>query len=231
MRVLAIIPARGGSKGVPGKNSKLLGNLPLLVYTSKAAKAANLLTKTILSSDDISIIEVAKQHDIEVPFIRPSELATDTATSIAVVQHAITYLENQGEFYDAVCLLQPTSPFRLNGFIDKAIQKFIQDEADALVSVLPVPHEFNPHWAFEPNEKGLLQIATGDKEIIKRRQDLPQAFFRDGSIYITKTSVIKEGSFYGTKLSYIENNPDFYVNIDTPQDWIKAEEKLKIFNK
>ena len=228
MRILSIIPARGGSKGVPGKNIKLLGDLPLLAYTAQSALASKLLTKVILSTDCPSIAAVAKQCAIEVPFLRPETLAADTASSIAVVQHAVSYLENQGEFFDAVCLLQPTSPFRPKGFIDKAIQKFIQDGADALVSVLPVPHEFNPHWVFEPNEKGLLQIATGDKEIIKRRQDLPQAFFRDGSIYITKTSVIKEGSFYGTELSYLENHPDFYVNIDTLEDWEKATAKLPL---
>ena len=228
MRILGVIPARGGSKGVPGKNIKLLEDLPLLAYTAQSALASKLLTKVILSTDCPSIAAVAEQCAIEVPFLRPETLATDTASSIAVVQHAVSYLENQGEFFDAVCLLQPTSPFRPKGFIDKAIQKFIQDGADALVSVLPVPHEFNPHWVFEPNEKGLLQIATGDKEIIKRRQDLPQAFFRDGSIYITKTSVIKEGSFYGTKLSYLENHPDFYVNIDTLEDWEKATAKLPL---
>lgn len=228
MKVLGIITARGGSKGVPGKNIKLLGGLPLLTYTAQSALASKRLTKAILSTDCPSIAAVAQKHAIEVPFLRPETLATDTTSSIEVVQHAVAYLENQGEFFDAVCLLQPTSPFRPKGFIDKAIQKFIQDGADALVSVLPVPHEFNPHWVFEPNEKGLLQIATGDKEIIKRRQDLPQAFFRDGSIYITKTSVIKEGSFYGTKLSYLENNPDFYVNIDTPEDWEKATAKLPL---
>lgn len=228
MRILGVIPARGGSKGVPGKNIKLLEDLPLLAYTAQSALASKLLTKVILSTDCPSIAAVAEQYAIEVPFLRPETLATDTASSIAVVQHAVSYLENQREFFDAVCLLQPTSPFRPKGFIDKAIQKFIQDGADALVSVLPVPHEFNPHWVFEPNEKGLLQIATCDKEIIKRRQDLPQAFFRDGSIYITKTSVIKEGSFYGTKLSYLENHPDFYVNIDTLEDWEKATAKLPL---
>jgi CMP-N,N'-diacetyllegionaminic acid synthase len=228
MRILGIITARGGSKGVPGKNIKLLGGLPLLAYTAQSALATTHLTKVILSTDCPSIAAVAEQCAIEVPFLRPETLATDTASSIAVVQHSVSYLENQGEFFDAVCLLQPTSPFRPKGFIDKAIQKFIQDGADALVSVLPVPHEFNPHWVFEPNEKGLLQIATGDKEIIKRRQDLPQAFFRDGSIYITKTSVIKEGSFYGTKLSYLENHPDFYVNIDALEDWEKAAAKLPL---
>jgi len=227
MRILGIIPARGGSKGVPGKNSKLLGEKPLLAYSAEAALQAQFLTKTILSSDDEAIQAIATAYGIEVPFVRPTSLATDTASSIAVVQHAVAYLENKGEYFDAVCLLQPTSPFREKGFIDKAIQKFIADEADALVTVLPVPHEFNPHWVFEPDEKGLLRIATGEKEIITRRQELPKAFFRDGSLYITKVSVIKQGSFYGATLSYLESNPNFYVNIDTPQDWIKAEEKLE----
>lgn len=228
MRVLGIVTARGGSKGVPGKNIKLLGAKPLLAYTADAALHSEYLVKTILSSDDAAIHAVAKTYGLEVPFVRPEALATDTASSIDVVKHAVEYLETQGEYFDAVCLLQPTSPFREKGFVDQAIQKFIADKADALVSVLPVPHEFNPHWVFEPDEKGLLRIATGEKEIIKRRQELPQAYFRDGSLYITKVSVIKQGSFYGEKLSYLESNPDFYVNIDTLQDWIKAEGKLEL---
>lgn len=228
MRILGIIPARGGSKGVPGKNIKLLGGLPLIVYTSNAANDSKYLNKTIISTDDLTIAEVAKQFQMEVPFIRPSSLATDTASSIEVVQHVVTYLESQGEYYDAICLLQPTSPFRKKGLIDKAIEKFINEAADALVSVLPVPHEFNPHWVFEPNNNGFIHLATGEPEIIKRRQDLPPAYFRDGSIYITKTNVIKDGSFYGTKLSYIENDADFYVNIDTLKDWDKAVATLPI---
>jgi len=228
MRILGIIPARGGSKGVPGKNIKLLGEFPLLAYTAKSALASKYLSKVILSTDCYDIANVAKQFGIEVPFMRPEYLATDTASSIEVVQHAVSFFENQGEFFDAVCLLQPTAPFRMNGFIDQAIQKFIIDKSDALVSVLPVPHEFNPHWVFEPNEEGLLKIATGEAEIIKRRQELPKAFFRDGSVYITKTEVIKEGSFYGNQLSYLENNPDFYVNIDTLNDWEIALSKLPL---
>jgi len=125
-----------------------------------------------------------------------------------------------------VILLQVTSPFREEGFIDRAIEKFIQSEADALVSVLPVPHEYNPHWIFEADRNGNLRIATGENQIIKRRQDLPKAYFRDGSIYITKTEVIKQGSFFGNQLTYIESNPDLYVNIDTMDDWKKAEEML-----
>ncbi len=227
MKVIAIIPARSGSKGVPGKNIRLLGSKPLLQYTAEAALKAEMLDNTILSTDSEKIAFIAKKCGIDVPFMRPEILATDTASSIDVVLHAINFLEGQGKFYDAICLLQPTCPFRAKGFIDRAIDQFIQKDADCLVSVLPVPHEFNPHWIFEPDMKGELHIATGEKEIIKRRQDLPPAFFRDGSIYITKTSVIKEQqSFYGKHMVYIESEPLFYVNIDNENDWIKAENKL-----
>ena len=226
-KILAIIPARGGSKGVPGKNIKELAGKPLLAYTSEAALASNLISKVILSTEDEEIMKVGKSWGLDVPFQRPSELAQDQSGSLVVVQHAIQFFEDTGVFFDAVILLQVTSPFRLKGFIDQAIQKFIQSDVDALVSVLPVPHEYNPHWVFETDENDNLKISTGEKQIIKRRQDLPKAYFRDGSIYITKTEVIKKGSFFGKKLSYIESNQDMYVNIDTMDDWKKAEEMVK----
>jgi len=229
LKTLAIIPARGGSKGVPGKNIKLLGGKPLLAYTVESAKQSKFINHLILSSEDDEIINVAKCLNLEVPFKRPESLAKDESGSIGVVQHAIEFFENQGEFFEAVILLQVTSPFRYPGFIDQAIEKFFQSNADALVSVLPVPHEYNPHWIFEADQKNNLKIATGEKQIIKRRQDLPQAYFRDGSIYITKTKFIKQGSFFGEKLSYIESDPATYVNIDTLEDWKKAEEMLKQF--
>ena len=227
MKVLAIIPARGGSKGVPGKNIKLLGGKPLLQYTFDSAKQSTLLSKIILSSEDDSIIAMAQELGLEVPFVRPAALATDQATSISVVQHAVQYLEEQGTFFDAVCLLQPTSPFREKDFVDRAIQKFIDTEVDTLLSVLPVPHEYNPHWVFEENEAGYLKIATGENEIIGRRQELPKAYHRDGSLYITKTETLKKESFFGKKISYIESNKEFYVNIDTFKDWEMAEKLLE----
>ncbi|MES2239814.1 MAG: acylneuraminate cytidylyltransferase family protein [Bacteroidota bacterium] len=226
MKILAIIPARGGSKGVPGKNNKLLGGKPLMGYTIEQAIASHSFAKIIVSTDDESITKTAIDFGAEVPFIRPSELATDTASSIAVVQHAVDFLESKNEFFDAVCLLQTTSPFREKGFINKAIEKFSSTNLDALVSVLQVPHQYNPHWVFEADKNGILQIATGEKEIIKRRQDLPEAFFRDGAIYLTKVELIKKGTFYGEKLSYFKSNPTLYVNIDTMEDWIQAEQKL-----
>lgn len=227
MKILGIIPARGGSKGIPNKNIKILGEKPLLAYTIEAAKKSKLLTKTILSSDDEAIINIAKKYDLEVPFVRPANLATDESPTILTVIHALNFYKEQGIVFDAVCLLQVTNPFRLDEFIDAAIQKFINSKTDSLVSVLEVPHEFNPHWVFEKNNEGYLKISTGDSSIITRRQDLPKSFYRDGAIYITKSQVILEQhSIYGKSISYIESDKNRHVNIDTMEDWKKAEELI-----
>lgn len=230
MRILGLIPARGGSKGVPKKNIKLLGKIPLIEYTINSAKESNFLTQIVVSTDDEEIAIAAEVAGYKPPFVRPTEFAQDTSTSLEVVQHAIAFFESQNVFFDAVCLLQPTNPFRQKGSIDLAIKKFIDTKADCLVSVLPIPDEFNPHWAFEEKGNGLLKIATGEETIISRRQDLPKSFYRDGSIYITKTSVIKNGSLYGKSIAYIESNPQFHVNIDTMKDWEKAERLLTQIN-
>lgn len=230
MRILGLITARGGSKGVPKKNIKLLGKLPLIEYTLHSAIESKLLTEIIVSTDDEEIAIAAEISGYKPPFIRPAEFAQDTSTSLEVVQHAIVFFESQNVFFDAVCLLQPTNPFREKDSIDLAIEKFIATNADCLVSVLPIPEEFNPHWAFEESENGLLKIATGEEQIIPRRQDLPKSFHRDGSIYITKTSIIKNGSLYGKSIAYLESNPQFHVNIDTMKDWEKAEKLLTQIN-
>ena len=128
-----------------------------------------------------------------------------------------------GRNYDAVCVLQVTNPFRTSQFIDQAILKFKEAGTDSLVSVLKVPHEFNPHWVYEISEKNTLKLATGEDEIIKRRQDLPAAYYRDGSIYITKSdTILSQHSLYGREITYIESDPDRHVNIDTMQDWERA---------
>lgn len=231
MRILGLIPARGGSKGVPGKNIKLLAGKPLIYYTIEASKRAGLITETVVSTDSREIAAVAEGYGAEVPFLRPPELATDTASSVDVVIHAVEFLKNKGKVFDAVCLLQPTYPFREDGFIDKAVKIFMENDPDSLISVLPLPDKYNPHWIFEKGQSNFLRIATGEKEIIKRRQELPEAFYRDGSVYITKTDVlINEHSLYGGKIVYIVSDVSRYVNIDTIEDWEKAEalaEKIK----
>lgn len=226
MRILGLIPARGGSKGIPGKNIKPLGGKPLLAYTAEAALASRSLSRVILSTEDHAILSVAKELHLDVPFVRPAEFASDDSPTLGVIAHALDWLEAQGEIYDAVCLLQVTTPFRKPGLIDAAVGKFVDSGADSLVSVLRVPHEYNPHWTFE-DEGGLLRIATGDAQIIPRRQDLPQAWHRDGSVYITKTSVVRANSLYGKTTAYIENDPGWHVNLDTFPDWEKAEDLVK----
>ena len=228
MRILGIIPARGGSKGVPGKNIKLLNGKPLLQYTSEIALESQYLTAVILSSDDTQIITVAKSLGIQVPFLRPEEFAKDTTSTLDVIIHALQWYQNQAIFFDAVCLLQVTSPFRTVAFLDKAIEKFITSGCDSLVSVQKVPLEYNPHWTFEVNPEGNLKIATGEEKIINRRQQLPDAYHRDGSIYLTKTEVLlQQLSLYGKSTSFVESSPEFYVNIDTLADWEKAEHMIK----
>lgn len=228
MRILGIIPARGGSKGVPRKNIKLLNGKPLLQYTSEIASESQYLTEVILSSDDQAIIEVAKSLGIQVPFTRPFTLAEDQTPTIEVIIHALQWYENQHIFFDAVCLLQVTSPFRTVEFLDKSIAKFVASGCDSLVSVQKVPHEYNPHWTFEVNPDGNLKIATGEDQIINRRQELPDSYYRDGSIYITKTEVLlQQHSLYGKSIAFIESNPELYVNIDTVADWEKAELMIK----
>ena len=195
----------------------------MLQYTFEAAGNCSLISRLILSSDSHSIIEVAKKMGLEVPFLRPPELAQDDTPSLEVVKHALQFFVQKGEKFDAVCLLQVTTPFRRKGLISEAINKFISGDYDALISVREVPAEYNPHWVFE-EKNGQLSIATGEKEIIPRRQELPKAYHRDGAIYITKTEVLLEqNSLYGHKIGFIDTTGDPYVNIDTPEDWEEAE--------
>ena len=228
MKILGIIPARGGSKGIPNKNIKLLGDKPLLEHTAKSALASKLLDRVILSSDCSEIIKVAKNLGLEVPFIRPGNLSQDNTPSLSVIKHALEFFETKEEKFDAVCLLQVTSPFREVDLIDRSIEKFEEENFDSLISVRKVPSDFNPHWIFEPDANNQLRIATGEEELISRRQDLPNSFHRDGAIYLTKTDVIlNQNSLYGSSIGYIEPKNDLYVNIDTPDDWRIAEEIIK----
>ena len=164
----------------------------------------------------------------KVPFKRPSNLAEDDTPTLPVIKHTLEFYKAKGEEFDAVCLLQVTSPFRTVAFLNNAIYKFIKSNTDSLISVLEVPHEYNPHWSFEENSKGNLSIATGENQIITRRQELPKAYHRDGSLYLTKVNVILEqNSLYGNSISYIESKRESYVNIDVENDWKLAEKIAK----
>ena len=224
MRVLGLIPARGGSKGIPKKNIRPLCGKPLLQYTVEAALGAQKLARVILSSEDPEIIKIAKASGMEVPFVRPVELAQDETSTLPVVQHALGFFESRGEKFDAVCLLQPTNPLRRSADIDACIELFEKSKADSVVSMLAVPHEYNPHWVYFKNQDGLMVLSAGEKTPVSRRQDLPPAFHRDGSVYVTRCDVImKQNSLYGEKILGCLMDPSRSINIDTPEDWERAQ--------
>jgi CMP-N,N'-diacetyllegionaminic acid synthase len=225
MRVLGLIPARGGSKGIPGKNVRLLGGKPLLAHTAEAALAARRLSCVILTTDDGGIAEVGRRLGLEVPFLRPADLARDDTPTLPVVQHAVAELERAGDRFDAVCLLQPTSPFRRPEDIDGCIELLETEGLDAVISVLPVPPEHNPHWVYFRNGEGLLRLATGEGQPIPRRQELPPAFHRDGAVYVVRREILmQENSLYGRRLGgYVIPESDRNVNLDTLADWDRAE--------
>lgn len=227
MKVLGIIPARGGSKGVHRKNIRLLAGKPLLAYTAEAALKSQRLTRVILSTEDSEIADVAKQYGIDVPFMRPAELAEDTTPTLPVIQHALWKLSELGEEYDAVCLLQPTNPLRRSEDVDNCIDLLESTGADSVVSVLPVPAEFNPAWVYVSSRNGFIKLLNGEDEPIPRRQDLPAAFHRDGTVYVTRTSVIRDrASLYGSKIHAYKIDPSFSMNIDTEEDWNTAQSRI-----
>lgn len=223
-RILGLIPARGGSKGIPGKNIKMLAGKSLIQYTIESALESLLLNTLIVSSDSEEILEhVRRFQNVKIPFIRPAELALDQTPSIAVVQHAVAYYEDVGEIFDYVCLLQPTTPVRSKGLIDKTILEIIRSKADSLVTIKKIPEKYNPYWAFVCNENRFLDPAIDQTGIIPRRQDLPGAYYRDGKIYITKTDLIKGGVLIGGNIAGFINEDEPDINIDSYADWEKAE--------
>jgi CMP-N-acetylneuraminic acid synthetase len=228
MRILGLIPARGGSKGIPRKNIKLLCGKPLLQYTAEAALGAAGLSRVVLSTEDEEIAQVGRNCGLDVPFIRPPDLAQDKTPTLPVVQHALRWLADHGDIFEAVCLLQPTNPLRTPDVIDNCIELFISKKADTVVTVLPVPHEYNPHWVYFQDDGGQLHLATGEKDPIPSRQSLPPAFHREGSVYLTKADIVLErNSLYGDRLIGYPLSYEESVNIDTAEDWARAEAILK----
>ena len=228
MKTLGLVVARGGSKGIPGKNIRLLNGKSLLHYTAAAALASRRLDRVILSTDDSEIAEVGKREGLDVPFIRPAELARDDTPTLPVVQHAVRWVEENGSRYDAVCLLQPTSPLRRAEDINACIDILESSGADAAVSVALVPTEYNPHWVYFQDREGCLTLSTGMKTPIPRRQDLPAAYHRNGCVYVTRRDVVMEqNSLYGERIAGYVMDRSRSVNLDSPEDWEAAERILR----
>lgn len=223
---LGLIVARGGSKGIPGKNIRELDGRPLIAHAAEAAREAARLSRIVLSTDSPEIADIAEDLGIEVPFLRPAELARDATPTLPVVQHALQALLQAGARYDAVCLLQPTHPLRTAALIDRCVEKLRTSGADSVFTVTPVPHSFHPNWVYLSDEEGRLEIATGGREPVPRRQELPPAFAREGSVYVTRAEVIRRGSLYGESSQGVVVSPGDSVNLDTEADWEEAERRL-----
>ena len=224
MNILGLIPARGGSKAIPRKNIVRLAGKPLLAYTCEAALASRNLTRVILNTDDEEIAAIGRQYGVEAPFLRPSALAEDDTPILPVIRHTLAWLDEQAGFRtDMVVLLQPTSPFRTADHIDAAIGIMLAGAADTLVSVVAVPHNFNPVSVMRQDEDGFL-VPFMSGEMILRRQEKPRVYARNGpAILAVQRSVLEAGKLYGEKVLPYDMGRFESLDIDEPQDLEVAE--------
>ena len=225
---LAIIPARSGSKGVPGKNIKELHGKPLIGYTVEAALQSSYFAEedVICSTDSQEIARIASFYGAAVPWLRPPELAQDDSSTVAVVEDVVARLASCGRFYRHLVLLQPTSPLRTVTHINQAIEFYLEKDADAVISVAPV-HE-SPYWMKTMNETGILSNFLSFSEDYRQRQQLPQVYRPNGAIYVIRTEVfLRERSFYPAGSYGFVMDRKSSVDIDEEFDWIIAESLVK----
>ena len=218
-KVLAIIPARGGSKGLPGKNIKELCGKPLIAWSIEQAKPCSDIDKTVVSTDDEGIAEVAKQYGAEVPFIRPAELANDTSPTIDVISHAINWLKEHEDYQpEYILLLQPTSPLRAREDIDGVMQMLKDKNARAVVSVCKTDH--HPWWSNTLPENGNMKDFLRPAILNKRRQDLPVFYKLNGAIYLAETDYFHEQySFFGPDTFAFKMPKERSIDIDSDIDF------------
>ena len=221
MKILVIIPARGGSKGIPHKNIKPLAGKPLIHYTIDVARQIVANEDICVSTDDSEIIQCVEDYGLKVPFVRPSELATDTAGTYEVLLHALNYYEQQGKTYDVVILLQNTSPFRTPEQVKEALALY-NSNLDMVVSVKEC--SANPYYSvFEENTEGFLNICKGNGNIT-RRQDAPKVYEYNGAIYVINPKSLKEMPLYKftKRIKYVMDEKSS-LDLDTMNDWHMAE--------
>ncbi len=219
-RILAVIPARGGSKGVPRKNIRDLGGKPLIAWTIDAAKKSEYIDRMVLSSEDEEIISVARDYGCEIPFVRPAELAGDDAPGIAPILHAVMELE---EKYDYLILLQPTSPFRQTEDIDGAIRRCIENEAVSCVSV--TKSEKHPSWMFHLTETKHLTPILDTDDGVTHRQQLAPVYVLNGAVYVVDVPALLkyEKLFFAEGTLAYSMPSERSMDIDTPFDFSFCE--------
>jgi len=218
-RCLGLIPARGGSKGIPRKNLAPLLGRPLLAWSCEAALRCRRLTRLLVSTDDAEIAAVARALGADVPFLRPAELARDQTPMIDVARHALAWCEEEGgQELDAVVILQPTSPLRRSSDIDAAIERLESTGADAVVSVVRVPHAFEPGSLLRRDADGRLTPLQAAPPVL-RRQDKPELYARNGpAVLAVRRTALLRGGFYDGHVVGLEMPSLASIDIDEPQD-------------
>jgi len=235
MEILGIIPARGGSKRIPGKNIKLIGGKPLIAWTIEAAKGSK-INRIIVSTDDSKIARTAKRYGAEVPFLRPTDLAGDKLGIEPVLIHTLEWLVKEENYHpDAIALLMPTSPLRQKKHINEAINIFTKKKPDSVVSVIEARANQNPYWILKKNNKGECVLFTDQPltEIITRSQDLPACYSRNDMIYLLKPANLKEKkpNLYGKKVELYVMDDFYNADINTPEDLFICRQKMKLLKK
>jgi len=224
-RILAVIPARGGSKRIPKKNIRTFAGLPLIAWTIKAAQeCGDLLYEILVSTEDDEIAATAARFGAIVPFMRPRRLSTDKAKSLPVVQHATRFVEQRdGVKFDWILLLQPTSPLRTAADIRSAIKIALKGGCDSVISVAEAA--LHPIFAKKINRKGLIEPFVIEEPEGLRRQDVsPPAYMRNGAIYLSKReTVMVNNTIYGNRIKPYLMPTMRSIDIDTPEDWTLAE--------
>ncbi|MDH5021366.1 acylneuraminate cytidylyltransferase family protein [Halobacterium rubrum] len=218
--ILGLIPARGGSSRVERKNIREVGGEPLIAHTIEQAQKSETLTRTVVSTDDEEIASVAREYGGDTPFIRPAELATDTASSAAVVTHALNWLKDHGEEFETVCLLQPTSPLRSAADIDDSMHKLHQSDAHTLLSVSDFTEP--PQYAVQSNEAGYLEERFAPELLFSdsyvREQDLNDLLYPNGAIFASTVDFWrKRETFYSGKTEAYKMPPSRSLQID--EEW------------
>lgn len=226
MSVLAVVPARAGSKGIPGKNVRPLAGRPLLAYTADAIAASGVVDRAVLSTDSEEVAELGRELGLEVPFLRPPELAQDDSPMQPVVEHAVRALEAQGWSPEIVVLLQPTAPLRRGDHVRAAVELLRDTGASSVVSVVPIPQHFSPEYAMTIVDGRLTYFLPAGKRLT-RRQDAARAYSRDGTVYAVRRDVlVGEHDLYGDDPRPLILSPDESINLDSPADWAEAERRL-----
>lgn len=225
-KILAVIPARGGSKGLPGKNIIQLGGKPLIAHSIEVAKESKLIQRIITTTDDMEIADVAKSYGAEIPFIRPSELALDDTPPEPVLKHAIEFLEQKEDYKpDIIVWLEPPYPIRTAEEVDEAIQMFIDDpEADSLRAVCR-PFQ-NPYKMWVLEGKYLKPLINQDREVFHTgpRQNIRDVYWQNTHIFLLRyDTIMKGGNFYGDKILPYILNEDRFIDIDSKFDLELAE--------